>query len=192
MDEDGTDQVAQALRHNYVYYPASVFPRTKRTFGNAILSKWPLSQPGKILLPYRGLNNQQLRIAVRGMVTIDDLEVATYSVHTETYTVPPRHRKAQIAAVVDDIGPGNGYAVAGGDFNTVSNRSIKRMVGQFAQFGLVRASKGAGPTVSKFGLKPSAADHIFARGLTVLEAGKIDPISASDHFPVWVKLTPSG
>ena len=192
MDEDGTEQVARALRHNYVYYPASVFPRTKRNFGNAILSKWPLSQPGKVLLPYRGLNNQQLRIAVRGMVTIGDLEVSTYSVHTETYTVPPRHRKAQISAVVDDIGAGNGYVVAGGDFNTVSNRSIKRMVGQFAEIGLVRASKGAGPTVSKFGLRPSAADHIFARGLTVLGAGKVDAITASDHFPVWVELAPSG
>jgi len=188
MDEDGTQRVARALRQNYVYYPASVFPRTKRDFGNAILTKWPLSDPGKVLLPYRGLNNQQLRIAVRATVAFGDLEILIYSVHTETYTVPIRHRKAQIAAVVDDIGSGNGYVVAGGDFNTVSNRSIKRMVGQFAEIGLVRASKGAGPTVSKFGLQPSAADHIFARGLTVLGAGKVDAIEASDHFPVWVEL----
>ncbi len=188
MDEDGTQQVARALSHNYVYYPASVFPRTKRNFGNAILTKWPLSDPAKILLPYRGLNNQQLRIAVRVTVAVGPLEISTYSVHTETYTVPIRHRKAQIAAVVDDIGSGNGYVVAGGDFNTVSNRSIKRMVGQFAEIDLVRASKGAGPTVSVFGLQPSAADHIFARGLKVLAKGKVDTIKASDHFPVWVEL----
>ena len=188
MDEDGTRQLACAVSHDYVYYPASVFPRTKRNFGNAILTKWPLSDPGKILLPYKGLNNQQLRIAVRATVAIGDLELLVYSVHTETYTVPPRHRKAQIAAVVDDIGSGNGYVVVGGDFNTVSNRSIKRMVGQFAEIDLVRASKGAGPTVSKFGLRPSAADHVFVRGLRVLAKGKVGTTKASDHFPVWVKL----
>lgn len=188
MDEDGTQRVARALRHNYVYYPASIFPRTKRNFGNAILSKWPLSDPAKILLPYRGLNNKQLRIAVRATVAVGPLEILTYSAHTETYTVPIKHRKAQIAAVVDDIGSGDGYVVAGGDFNTVSNRSIKRMVGLFAEIDLLRASKGAGPTVSIFGLQPSAADHIFARGLTILSKGKVDRIKASDHFPVWVEL----
>ena len=188
MDEDGTQQVARALGHNYVYYPASVFPRTKRDFGNAILTKWPLSDPGKILLPYRGLNNQQLRIAVRATVAVGPMEILTYSVHTETYTVPIKHRKAQVAAVVEDIGSGNGHVVVGGDFNTVSNRSIKRMVRLFAEIDLVRASKGAGPTVSKFGFQPSAADHIFARGLKVLAKGRVDTIKASDHFPVWVEL----
>ena len=71
MDEDGTQRVARALRHNYVYYPASVFHWTQRNFGNAILSKWPLSDPGKIVLPYRGLVNQQLRIAVRATVALE-------------------------------------------------------------------------------------------------------------------------
>ena len=188
MDEDGTQRVARALRHNYVYYPASVFHWTKRNFGNAILTKWSLSDPGKVLLPYRGLLSQQLRIAVRATVTIGDLRIATYCVHTETYTLPSPHRKAQVAAIVDDIGNGNGHVIVGGDFNTVSNRSIKRMAGQFAEVDLVRATAGLGPTISILGLQPVALDHIFARGLTVLGAGKVDAIQASDHFPVWVEL----
>ena len=188
MDEDGTQRVARALRHNYVYYPASVFHWTKRNFGNAILTKWSLSDPGKVLLPYRGLLSQQLRIAVRATVTLGDLQIATYCVHTETYTLPSPHRKAQIAAIVDDIGNGNGHVIVGGDFNTVSNRSIKRMAGQFAEVDLVRATAGLGPTISILGLQPVALDHIFTRGLTVLGAGKVDAIQASDHFPVWVEL----
>jgi len=188
MDEDGTQRVARALRHNYVYYPASVFHWTKRNFGNAILTKWSLSDPGKVLLPYRGLLSQQLRIAVRATVTIGDLRIATYCVHTETYTLPSPHRKAQVAAIVDDIGNGNGHVIVGGDFNTVSNRSIKRMAGQFAEVDLVRATAGLGPTISILGLQPVALDHIFTRGLTVLGAGKVDAIQASDHFPVWVEL----
>ncbi len=188
MDEAGTQRVAQALRHNYVYYPASVFHWTKRNFGNAILTKWSLSDPGKILLPYRGLFNQQLRIAVRATVTLGDVQISAYSVHTETYTLPSSHRKAQVAAIVDDIRNGTGHVVVGGDFNTVSNRSIKRMVGQFAEIDLMRATAGLGPTISVLGLQPVALDHIFTRNLTVLRGGKVDTVSASDHFPVWVEL----
>ena len=62
----------------------------------------------------------------------------------------------------------------------------------FLAFSGIVAPWGAGPTVSKFGLQPSAADHIFARGLTVLGLGRVDSITASDHFPVWVELAPSG
>lgn len=188
MDEAGTQQMAQALRHNYVYYPASVFHWTKRDFGNAILTKWSLSEPAKVILPHRGLINQQLRIAVRAMVTVGDVQISTYSVHTETYILPSPHRKAQVATIVDDIGNGTGHVVVGGDFNTISNRSIKRMVGQFAKIDLVRATAGLGPTINILGLQPVALDHIFTRGLTVLGAGKVDAIEASDHFPVWVKL----
>ncbi len=188
MDEAGTQQMAQALRHNYVYYPASVFHWTKRDFGNAILTKWSLSDPAKIILPYRGLINQQLRIAVRATVTVGEVHLSTYSVHTETYTLPSPHRKAQVAAIVDDIGNGPGHVVVGGDFNTISNRSIKRMVGQFAEVDLVRATAGLGPTINILGLQPVALDHIFTRGLTVLGTGKVDAIKASDHFPVWVML----
>ena len=188
MDEAGTRRVAQILRHNYVYYPASVFHWTKRNFGNAILTKWSLSDPGKIILPHRGLINQQMRIAVRATVGIDGAEMSAYSVHTETYTIPSPQRKAQISAIVDHIGNAAGQVVVGGDFNTISNRSIRRMVGQFSEIGLTRATEGLGPTINVLGLQPVALDHIFTRGLTVLARGKVDTTKASDHFPIWVEL----
>jgi endonuclease/exonuclease/phosphatase (EEP) superfamily protein YafD len=114
--------------------------------------------------------------------------VTAYSIHTETYTVPVSYRRAQIEAVVEDIGPGDTPTVVGGDFNTVSKRSIDRMTEQFAAIGLSRKSAGAGPTVSKLGVKPSAADHIFTRGFCRVGRGKLEEARASDHFPVWVQL----
>jgi endonuclease/exonuclease/phosphatase (EEP) superfamily protein YafD len=141
-----------------------------------------------VLLPHRGLANRQLRIAVRATVAVDGVEVSTYSVHTETYTIPSPQRKAQISAIVNDIGNDTDRVIAGGDFNTVSNRSIRRMVRQFSEIDLERTTEGLGPTITKFGLKPVALDHIFARGLTTLAAGKVDTTKASDHFPVWVEL----
>lgn len=43
MDEVGTEQIARKLQVNYIYYPSSMPARIERNFGNAILSRWPLS-----------------------------------------------------------------------------------------------------------------------------------------------------
>lgn len=190
MDEEGAEQFAQALKYNYVYYPASIHSHG-RNFGNAILAKWPLNDPEKILLPNRSLISRQMRIAMRATVQVEDTAVLVYCVHTEVYSSSRRHRNEQITAVSQHIDTTYPQVIVGGDFNTVSGRSIKRLVNYMAEAGLERASKGAGPTVSKMKLTPSAADHIFARGFRVDGRGAIKKAKASDHFPVWVELEKS-
>ena len=51
MDASGVEQVAQNLGYDYIYYPASIHVRHGRDFGNAILSRWPISHPSKVILP---------------------------------------------------------------------------------------------------------------------------------------------
>ena len=189
MDDEGTELVARELGYNYVYYPASVH-KHGRNFGNAILAPWPLSQPQKIILPHRAPLSQQMRIAVKAKVNVDDYEIQVFCVHTEVYSATRKHRREQVMAIVNDIGAGDDLVIVGGDFNTVSNRSIKRIVGQFDDIGLVRASKGSRATVVKYGLTPSAADHIFTRGMAVMDKGRVKHAKASDHFPLWVQLSP--
>ena len=46
MDEAGVEYIARNLNMDYVYYPAC-FQRHQKNFGNAILAKWPLSNPQK-------------------------------------------------------------------------------------------------------------------------------------------------
>ena len=188
MDEAGTEKIARALNYNYIYYPSSMPTRIERNFGNAVLSRWPLSQPKKLILPRKHPTNKQLRIAVRATAELPDREIRLYSVHTETYTVMTKHRKAQVAAIADDIGPGESAVIVAGDFNTVSNRSIQRLKRIFGEIGLVRASAGAGTTLKKYKTRPSAADHIFTRGFEVKGRGTLYEALASDHFPVWVEL----
>ncbi len=191
MDETGTEQVARELGHNYVYYPASVPFLQGRNLGNAILSRWPLTQPHKLILPYRHPAIRQTRIAVRATVPIGNRDVVVYSVHTEVYFTSIKHKKAQVTALVEDIGPGGGPLILGGDFNTISRRGIKCMSGQFAQIDMLHASEGSGPTVGVLGMWTAAADHIFTRGFQVLAAGAVDAARASDHFPVWTELVRS-
>lgn len=190
MDEVGTERIAQAMGWNFTYCPAIIAPRHHRNFGNAILSPWPLADPTKVILPNRHPLHGQMRIAVRATLCIGDRRVIVYSVHTETYTVPVPYRRAQVQALVDHVDADASCVVVGGDFNTVSRRSIQRIREQFAAIGMVRASAGAGPTVGKLGTRPSAADHIYTRGFEVLGRGAVESAAASDHFPVWVRLRP--
>lgn len=187
MDEHGVESIARELKYNYLYYPATM-NRKGRNFGNAILSRLPLKNHKKIILPYKHPVNRQLRIAVRATVEISGQEVLIYSVHTETYTVSVSHRWAQVNAIVQDIGESSSPVIVGGDFNTVFGRSIRRMVGQFDQVALAYNTSGIGATIGFRGLKPMVMDHIFTRGFTCLEAGVIEGAGASDHFPVWVEL----
>ncbi len=190
MNEEGVEQIAKALKMNFVYYPASIH-KHGRNFGNAILTPWPIKDDKKIILPHRAPLNRQMRISLAATLTINGLDILTHCAHTEVYITTRRLRNRQVGAITENVGTDNPYVIVGGDFNTVTNRGIRRMVEQFAEIDLVRASKGAGPTVKKLGFSPCAADHIFTRGMEIIACGSPNNTSASDHYPVWVQLKPS-
>jgi endonuclease/exonuclease/phosphatase family metal-dependent hydrolase len=188
MDEVGVESIAQSLAYNYVYYPATVHYRTDRNFGVAILSKWPMSDARKLALPHENPVTGQSRIAARALILAGDREVLTYNVHTETVVLSPKRRNEQIEFVVEDIEREDyAHVIVGSDFNTLTPASISGLDERFGRVGLARVSRGRGPTV-----KPAALgltlDHVFARGVSVLERGVWAETKASDHYPVWVRL----
>jgi endonuclease/exonuclease/phosphatase family metal-dependent hydrolase len=186
MEETGVERLARWLRANYVYYPAFT-RRNGRNAGNAILTCWPLVDARKVILPRRHPVTGQLRIAVRATVDIGESSITVYCVHTETYSTLASHRSAQVAAIVDDIGPGDSPVIVAGDFNSVSRRSVRRIEEQFAAVGLVRASADAGPTITKLRFR-SSVDHVFARALDPIASGTVGDADASDHVPLWVQF----
>lgn len=188
MDEAGTDKIAQALAMDYVYYPASIHKHNKN-FGNAVLSRYPILRTQKLILPRRHPANQQMRIATKAKLDVGGTAVCVYCVHTEVYLTSRQYRRDQIEAITDDISQAGDHVIVGGDFNTVRRSSIRRLVTYFSKMGFIRASKGVGPTVKKLRVSPSAADHIFTRGMVVVGAGRQKEINGSDHYPIWVKLT---
>lgn len=188
MDETGVETIAQTLGLNYVYYPASVHTHHDKNFGNAVLSKWPLAEPGKLLLPYQNPKNQQRRIAVRAVAQVGALPVAAYSIHTETVWLPGPMRREQILSLVDGLPADPAHVVIGGDFNTITEGAITNLDELLTGADLVRVSAGAGPTVSAGGLD-FTFDHVYARDFLVLQTGVVTDTSASDHAPVWVDLS---
>lgn len=186
MDEQGVDKIARELGYNYVYYPASVHSHHNRNFGNAILSKWPITADKKLLLPHENPSNAQTRIAVRGTVTIAGQPVHIYAVHTETYWLSQGKRNEQAKTLVADIlsAPDSKYVIVGGDFNSITAADAAELDEIFAQAQLQRVSAGTEPSVAVAGITV-AADHLFARGFIAKDNGTYPDTAASDHFPVW-------
>jgi endonuclease/exonuclease/phosphatase family metal-dependent hydrolase len=186
MDADGTERIARALSMDYVYYPAIRHPGTERDFGNAILSRWPLTDDRKLVLPYHSRFRDMQRIAVSATAATPIGPVRVYSVHLETPGgITGVNRQRQAAAVIRDAARYPRVIVAG-DFNSGAVGEV------FEWYGFRWPTKDLGHTISFF-----AFDHVFVRGLDVVRksAGIVrNNLGASDHLPVWAILdvVPSG
>jgi len=190
MDTIGAEQVARQLNYNYIYYPATVHRKHKRNFGNSILSKWRISQEQKLILPHKHPINRQKRIAAVATIHLADVEILTYSVHTETTLLPHQKRMDQVDWIASSIPPYWQHVIVGGDFNTAFPRCIVETERLMGEAGLRRASDATGPTVKvdPLGLLKFKLDHVFTRGLHVIDSGIVTGAQASDHYPVWVTL----
>lgn len=177
MDEISTARVAQALGMWHVYYPATLHPRTKRDMGNAVLSRWPIIDDAKILLPHVSRLRRTQRAATAASIQVGDDVVRVYSAHLGTpVDVSPAARRNQLRAVLEDARKYE-RVIIGGDMN---NKAVGRVAQQSGYAWPTRD----GPRTVLLG----RWDHIFMRGLNA-PAGATgtvpDSRGASDHLPVW-------
>jgi endonuclease/exonuclease/phosphatase family metal-dependent hydrolase len=189
MDETGAERIARELQLNYVYFPAAIEPTYNKNFGNAILSRWPIVESKKVILPHRSLMNRMSRIATRATIRVHAADILVYSIHTESIFTLPQFREDQYEAVLQDIDSESRLVIIGGDFNTFTDAAVEEIEALYGQAGLVRISEASGHTLVKYGIEVSP-DHIFARGFLVEEAGEMTGAAASDHLPMWVTLIP--
>lgn len=188
MDENSIEKIAQSLHYNYIYYPAAIHRRHNRQFGNAILSKWPLSEPQKIILSdnFRGLKHN--RIAARALVNLGDQQVVAYSAHLDMVWMLPGQSDTQVDVLVRQIGGEENPVIIGGDFNSWSSKSIEILDERFGEIGLIRVSKGTGPTIETYGGLKLTLDHIFTNDFLESQAGIWQQPKVSDHSAVWAIL----
>jgi endonuclease/exonuclease/phosphatase family metal-dependent hydrolase len=186
MDETGTEKIAKSLHYDYVYFPATVHPQTGRNFGNAILSRWPLQDVRKIILPYEFFLNKTRRIAVAASLKIDDINLRVYSVHTATVVLSEEKRMAQADSIIRSVSKSRPYIIVGGDFNTMFEKNVKDLDRIFRANGFIRASRGAGATLET-GPVEFTMDHIYTKGFAALAEGVVET-GASDHQAEWVMI----
>jgi len=188
MDDVSVDLLAQTLKYNYVYYPATIHHHHEKNFGNTILSPWPLDDPKKIVLPNSDPDSKQDRIAVRANVLIDDLELSAYSVHLEHFWMLPGRSESQVEVLVRQVGKEAHPVIVGGDFNSWSPGSIDLLDTLFGEIDMQRVSKGAAPTLETSVSIPLTVDHIFASDFFESQAGVWQQNEISDHAAVWAIL----
>jgi len=188
MDEQGTALIAEALHLDYVYTAASVHPQTGRNFGNAVLSRWALSDPGVVALPHKSAVQGQPRQVVHAMAEVGPIRIRAGSVHTEVPTLSSPKRLKQFAAIGGAAhGSERDALIIGGDFNTLTRRGVAAVSASLSQVGAHRVTEGAGPTLRRGG-REFSLDHIYARSFTSRACGVVPGLDASDHRPLWARL----
>lgn len=186
MDSTGVHKIASALAMCCVYYPARFRSNDQKDFGNAILSRWPIEDDRKIILPHNGRFGGTQRIAVAGTVAVRGRPIRIYSLHLATWIeVSFGNRKDQARTVAEDAALYPGPVIVGGDLNSHDVGDI------FVERGYGWPTRGAPRTV-----KNGTLDHFFLRGLSLRDSTAVgvvrDNRGASDHRPVWMVLNPPG
>lgn len=181
MTADATERIAGALGMSYLYYPALYNFRQRRDVGNAILSRWPMAEESKLLLPHPSRYAGTGRTATGATLIAGTVRLRVYSAHLGTIAdVSSRDRAAQLSAILDHAGDAP-LVIVGGDMNAraVGSTAVKR--------GFAWLTEGNGRTT-----RYARLDHVFVRGFGLPEeraAGVVQPrVRASDHRPVWARM----
>lgn len=187
MDKDGVKKIADTLQYNYIYYPAVIHPLHGKDFGNAVLSKWPIINDQKIILPHFNSNKQ--RIAVGATIDFDGKKVMAFSLHLGIF-VKPDQRKIIMDGIIAAIPDNIEHCVIGGDFNTFTKKDRKNIQDAFIAANFESATKDLGWTNKNWSLlnRKNTLDHIYIRGMRSIAKGKVIDRSASDHIPIWTDL----
>jgi endonuclease/exonuclease/phosphatase (EEP) superfamily protein YafD len=191
MDGDDTQRIAEALGMNSVYWPSFRWLRNK-TFGNAVLSPWPISDQYVVALPHANPIIGFKRLGVAADILIGQRMVRAVNVHLATFSTSLENRLEQASTMLDSLAATEGPVIFAGDFNTLTRSERNKMRRFMRKAGYDQVRMPPGPTASSWldfmGLK-LILDHIYFRGLVAVEGGIDRTADASDHFPIWATFT---
>ena len=178
MTAPTTKFIADSLHMQFVYYPAIYNRIMRRDIGNSILSRWPITDDAKLILPSRSRYAKTQRIATAATIRVNDQNVRVYSTHFGTPAdLGWSGRVAQLKRILDDASSRE-RVIIGGDMNSKDIGRVARESGYIWQTDTI-------PPSNAFG----RLDHFYVRGLVTSAVGtRRVPRSVSDHSPIWIKL----
>jgi endonuclease/exonuclease/phosphatase family metal-dependent hydrolase len=188
VDLAGVETIAQRLQYNYVYYPAFFSRRFQKEFGNAILARWPLSNPDKIVLPNALPGWLESRNSASATILLAGREINIYSVHLDYTWMLLRRGESQVEFLSRAASGEDNFIILGGDFNTWTPASLAFLGDWMGNIGLHSLTRGTGYTFEWAGLKLTL-DHIFSKAVLDYQAGVYRQTNASDHYPVWADIS---
>jgi len=181
MTAPATKFLADSLHMRYVYYPAIYNRIMRRDIGNAILSRWPIAEDAKHILPSRSRYAKTQRIATAATIRFRNRSIRVYSTHFGTPAdLGWKGRVAQLQSILDNA---SAYplVVIGGDMNSRDIGRIARDAGYLWPTDTIPKSNAFG----RF-------DHFFIRGLAMTGSRSVGTHrvsrAISDHSPIWITL----
>jgi endonuclease/exonuclease/phosphatase family metal-dependent hydrolase len=181
MTAPTTKMVADALGMHYVYYPAIYNRLVRHDFGNAVLSRWPIVEDAKLILPSKSRYAKTQRIATAATIDVAGRRVRVYSTHFGTpLDLGWEGRVAQLRFIIDDAAR-YPQVILGGDMNSGDIGRVAREAGYLWPTDTIRKSNAAG-----------RLDHFFLRGFVPLDSAGAGthyvPPVISDHSPIWIRV----
>lgn len=178
MDGAGTARIASALGMAHVYCPATFHLRTRRDFGNAILSRWPMVADTRLVLPHHSHTTLTQRTATAATIRVGHRLIRVYSVHLGTLgDIGPGERRDQMEQVIRDAMQ-HPHVIIGGDMNSAGVGPVARQHG----FTWITARNARTTIMGRW-------DHFFARGFEIIGEAptgvSASSRAASDHRAVW-------
>ncbi|MCB9388859.1 MAG: endonuclease/exonuclease/phosphatase family protein [Acidimicrobiia bacterium] len=191
LDDRGATSLAEQIGFRHLYASSGVHARTGRPFGNAILSRHPLTDEQVVRLPGRAVVSGHPRIALQARCAIGGRSWTIASVHTEIPTLPLALRRRQFIELGRSMRAHPSPVLIGGDFNTVTRRGRRALQADMSQAGLRRLATESKPPDTCFrGAAGFALDHFFGRGVTPVASGTLAAQNASDHRLLWLRVSP--
>ena len=187
MQNKDVEMISRNLNCQYIYYPATFHIVAGHDFGNAILSRFELTNPQKIVLPHLNPVNKSIRVAVMGTAHVGSKRIRLVSLHLETPLMHSSKKQDQVQAVLDEIQNQHQPVIIAGDFNTAFKNSSQRINSLMTRNGYSHVTRSLDYT-SKFKLLPFfkfKLDHIYSKNVKIHDSGKVVDFSASDHLPLW-------
>jgi endonuclease/exonuclease/phosphatase family metal-dependent hydrolase len=197
---EGTSRAAQMaalLGLGYVYVPAREVDGGG-THGLAILSAFPIVNVERMLLPDAGKG--RTRIAIQADIDVAGRLLHVINLHLDT-KLNTKERIAHLRPAVIDAPT---ETLVAGDFNTCwvewvngtipvlsSGAATDQAVvvdSYMLALGFDAPTTGSGATERLYGVE-QRLDSVYSRGLSV-RFGGVEKIGPSDHWPMWVDVTP--
>ena len=182
--------LAEDLRMYYAWAapPAGKSDKEEET-GVAILSRYPLTNIERLVLPHEGPRGRR-RAALGATVKIGDTNIRIYSVHAET-RIPVAGKLDQMRAVLQDLAhyPKIKSAIVLGDFNTWEVNALEETAKLFKDAGFTTPFDNEPTFLTKMLISIELKlDWIWLRGLEAVNHGIDRKIDVSDHWPLWVTV----
>jgi endonuclease/exonuclease/phosphatase family metal-dependent hydrolase len=181
MTAPTTKMVADSLGMYYVYYPAIYNRLIRHDFGNAVLSRWPIIEDAKLILPSRSRIARTQRIATAATIDVNGRRLRVYSTHFGTPAdLGWEGRVSQLRFILDDAAHFP-QVLVGGDMNSAEIGKVARESGYLWPTDTIRKSNPYG-----------RLDHFFLRGLSLAGPTATGthyvPPAISDHSPIWIRV----